>query len=54
VLRQPAGECWRRETAIKVIGNFANTIPDMKFRIVEVLVAGDDVIVRGEQTGTRW
>jgi len=46
------GECWGRETAIKVIGNFAHTIPDMRFEIVEVLVAGDRVIVRGEQTGT--
>ena len=32
--------------------NFANSIPDMKFDIKEVLVAGDRVIVRGEVTGT--
>ena len=46
------GECWGRETSIKVVGNFANSIPDMKFDIKEVLVAGDRVIVRGDVTGT--
>ena len=46
------GECWGRETSIKVVGNFAKSIPDMKFEIREVLVAGDRVIVRGEVTGT--
>ncbi len=45
-------ECWGRETSIKVVGNFAKTIPDMKFDIKEVLVAGDRVIVRGEVSGT--
>jgi ketosteroid isomerase-like protein len=46
------GECWGRDTSIKVVSNFANSIPDMKFDIKEVLVAGDRVIVRGEVTGT--
>jgi len=46
------GECWGRETSIKVVGNFAKSIPDMKFEIREVIVAGDRVIVRGEVTGT--
>jgi predicted ester cyclase len=46
------GECWGRDTSIKVVSNFATTIPDMKFEIKEVLVAGDRVIVRGEVTGT--
>jgi ketosteroid isomerase-like protein len=46
------GECWGRETSIKVVSNFANTIPDMKFDIKEVLVAGDRVVVRGEVAGT--
>src|SRR6266581_7026920 len=46
------GECWGRETSIKVVGNFANSIPDMKFDIKEVLVAGDRVIVRGDVSGT--
>ena len=46
------GECWGRETSIKVVGGFAKSIPDMKFDIKEVLVAGDRVIVRGEVTGT--
>jgi len=35
-----------------VAGGFAKSIPDMKFEIKEVLVAGDRVIVRGEVTGT--
>jgi len=46
------GECWGRDTSIKVVGNFANSIPDMKFDIKEVLVTGDQVVVRGEVTGT--
>ena len=46
------GECWGRETSIKVVLNFASTIPDMKFAIREELVAGDRVIVRGEVSGT--
>lgn len=46
------GECWGRDTSIKVVGNFAKSIPDMTFDIKEVLVAGDRVIVRGEVTGT--
>ena len=46
------GECWGRDTSIKVVGNFANSIPDMKFDIKEALVCGDRVIVRGEVTGT--
>jgi ketosteroid isomerase-like protein len=45
-------ECWSRDTSIKVVGNFANSIPDMKFEIKEMLVAGDRVIVRGEVSGT--
>jgi len=46
------GECWGRDTSIKVVGNFANSIPDMTFDIKEVLVAGDRVVVRGEVSGT--
>jgi predicted ester cyclase len=46
------GECWGRDTSIKVVGNFAKSIPDMQFDMKEVLVAGDRVIVRGEVTGT--
>jgi ketosteroid isomerase-like protein len=45
-------ECWGRATSIKVIDNFAKSIPDMTFDIKEVLVAGDRVIVRGEVAGT--
>jgi ketosteroid isomerase-like protein len=46
------GECWGRETSIKVVSNFATTIPDMTFAIKEVLVAGDRIVVRGEVAGT--
>jgi ketosteroid isomerase-like protein len=46
------GECWGRDASIKVVGGFAKSIPDMRFAIKEVLVAGDRVIVRGEVTGT--
>jgi predicted ester cyclase len=41
-----------RETSIKLVSNFASTIPDTKFEIREVLVAGDRGIVGGEVTGT--
>jgi ketosteroid isomerase-like protein len=46
------GECWGREASIKVVSNFATTIPDMTFAIKEVLVAGDRIVVRGEVAGT--
>jgi SnoaL-like polyketide cyclase len=46
------GSCWGKEQSIKTIANFAKTVPDMKFDIKEVLVAGDRVIVRGEVSGT--
>jgi ketosteroid isomerase-like protein len=46
------GECWGRDTSIKVVSGFASSIPDMKFEIKEIVVAGDRVIVRGEVTGT--
>src|SRR5258708_7752933 len=46
------GECWGRDQSMKVVGNFAKSIPDMRFDIKEVLVAGDRVIVRGEVFGT--
>ena len=45
-------ECWGRDTSIKVVSNFSNSIPDMKVDIKEVRVAGDRVVVRGEVTGT--
>jgi len=45
-------ETWGRDTSIKVISNFAVSIPDMKFDIKEVLVSGNRVIVRGEVSGT--
>jgi SnoaL-like polyketide cyclase len=46
------GDCWGRETSIKVVGGFAKSIPDMKFDINQILVAGDRVVVRGAVTGT--
>lgn len=46
------GDCWGREQSIKTVGNFAKSIPDMKFDIKEVLVSGNRVTVRGEVTGT--
>ena len=33
------GECWGRETSIKVVANFSNTIPDLKFYIREMPIA---------------
>ncbi len=45
-------QCQGREAEIALVESFARTIPDMRWEILEVLVAGDRVIVRGEQTGT--
>ena len=47
-----AGESWGRDVLIKVIGGFTTSIPNMKFEIKEVLVAGSRVIMRGEVSGT--
>src|SRR6202050_1052436 len=33
-------ECWGRDTSIKVVSNFANSLPDMKSDIKEVPVSG--------------
>ena len=52
ILTSDYDSCWGRETSIKVVGGFAKSIPDMKFDIKEILVAGDRVVVRGEVTGT--
>jgi ketosteroid isomerase-like protein len=46
------GECWGRDTSVKVVGGFAKSIPDMTFEIKEVLVASDRVVVRGQVSGT--
>jgi predicted ester cyclase len=46
------GECWGRDTSIKVVSKFAGTLPDMRFAIHEVLVAGNRVVVRGEVSAT--
>jgi len=46
------GDCWGREQSIKTVSGFAKSIPDMKFDVKEVLVAGNRVIVRGEVSGT--
>lgn len=46
------GGCWGREQSIKAIGNFKTSVPDMRFDIKEVLVAGNRVVVRGEVSGT--
>jgi predicted ester cyclase len=46
------GESWDRETSIKVIAGFAQSIPDMRFTIKETFVVGDRAIVRGEVAGT--
>jgi len=46
------GESWDRETSIKVISGFAQSIPDMRFTVKETFVVADRAIVRGEVAGT--
>lgn len=45
-------KCWGRDTSIKVVTNFSNSIHDLKFDTKEVPVAGDRIIVRGESDET--
>ena len=47
------GECWGRETSIKVIGDFAKSIPDLTFEIREVFVDGDRVLVNDPDPALR-
>jgi predicted ester cyclase len=44
--------CNSRDEVMAAIGQRLRNIPDLKWEIKEVLVAGDRVIVRGEATGT--
>src|SRR5271155_2208946 len=47
-----AAEIWERETSIRVVQSFAPTIPDMQFAIRDIIVSGNQVVVRGEVSGT--
>jgi predicted ester cyclase len=44
--------CNTREEVMAAIGQRLRAIPDLKWEIKEVLIAGNRVIVRGEATGT--
>ena len=44
--------CNTRDEVVAGVGQRLKTIPDRKWEIKEVLVAGNRVIVRGEATGT--
>jgi hypothetical protein len=44
--------CRPRDKVINGIANLHDVIPDLKWEIKEVLVAGNRVVVRGEATGT--
>jgi predicted ester cyclase len=44
--------CNTRDEVMAAIGQRLRNIPDLKWEIKEVLVAGNRVIVRGEATGT--
>jgi predicted ester cyclase len=44
--------CSTREQVMAGVGQRLKAIPDLKWEIKEVLVAGNRVIVRGEATGT--
>jgi ketosteroid isomerase-like protein len=44
--------CSPRDKVIGNIAGFGKAIPDLKWEIKEVLVAGDRAIVRGEASGT--
>jgi predicted ester cyclase len=44
--------CYSRDQVIAAIVARGKTVPDLKWRIVDLLVSGNQVIVRGEATGT--
>jgi hypothetical protein len=45
-------QCAPRERVIEGIKSRGGTIPDLKWEIKELIVAGNEVIVRGEASGT--
>jgi predicted ester cyclase len=44
--------CNTRDEVIAAIGQRLTSVPDLKWEIRDILVAGNQVIVRGEATGT--
>lgn len=40
------------EDTIKAISGFGNLVPDLQWKMVDVKVSGDTIVVRGEATGT--
>lgn len=47
-----AGKCSSTEQVGKAIAGFHQRVPDLKWEVLEILVSGDRVIVRGEGSGT--
>ena len=45
-------ECKPRDKVAQTIAGFGKAIPDLKWEIKELLVSGNQVIVRGEGSGT--
>jgi len=45
-------DCNNRDQVIAGIGKLQKSVPDLKWDIKEITVAGNQVIVRGEATGT--
>lgn len=44
--------CVPREKVIANLAGFAKAVPDLRWEIVELLVAGNRVVVRGQASGT--
>ena len=44
--------CNSRDEVIAGVGQRLKSVPDLKWEIMDILVSGDQVIVRGEATGT--
>lgn len=44
--------CFPRDTVAPKIAGFGKIIPDLKWEIKETYVSGDNIIVRGEASGT--
>lgn len=48
------GDCLGRDTANQLIGGLTTAIPDLKYRMKEVLISGDRVTVLGETLQTSF
>lgn len=47
-----SSDCHDRDYSVKMISGFPQMIPDLKVKILDVMVSGDKIIVRADARGT--